>query len=69
MGEGKGRGGKGKVYVRRKVLASSQAVSMALRFWTRRAKRTVVTMQFLRRGVSCARLKDLGEWWRTRYHS
>ncbi len=40
--------GKGKVYVRRKVLASSQAVSMALRFWTRRAKRTVVTMQFLR---------------------
>lgn len=46
---GKGRGRESELtYVRRKVRASSQAVSIAWRFWTKRAKRTVVTTQLLR---------------------
>lgn len=45
---GKSGQGKQKPYVKRNVLASSHAVSRALRFWTKRANRVVVTTQLLR---------------------
>ena len=43
---------KQKAYVKRKVLASSHAVSGAWRFWTKRPNRTVVTAQLLVGGQS-----------------